>query len=590
MSQSDKNTLTHHAMLVAWGQFAHCIGLTKALMQVDLKQKTRRHKPQTKVLELLVCILAGFQYLKDLSHSEHPLDKDESVARAWGQPQWADHSGVSRTLASLCAAEVEALHAALESVEAPLLAKEVMLAAAGGRLELDADLTPRPVSNTSQTYPEAEYGHMDSGLRLGYQAAIVTLRSPTYGRIGLSAEQHAGNVVANTQAEALVLEAERRLEGCPRRRIELLEGRLAAARSVQNQLNQKVERSRESLARKQTKLDQAAQQLATAEARFTQLHSQYTRQDRPERPHSKLAKARKKRKMLQKRWLRRQKAFEKGQNWHQRQLERLRAQQAICAQLRQRLKRFRAENAQNRNPLPIILRLDAGFGTAENIALLIEMGYEVYTKPHGNWLKGELRRRRAAASSWQQVGRNADMIAWEQVQLPGCPYPLDLACQRFWTGKAYRHSGLLHFGVDPVCDDLSTWFDFYNARQTIEAGNRELRQVFEAHHLKVRTRPALRLQEHFALFAANFVRYAALWLAEQCPQIPGGWKESTRPRVKQQVKVGAHTSAWVSWFGQGCLLKFSDRSVFAGRSFEIKRSWAFQPVFPFLKNCFFSPT
>ena len=169
MSQSEKNTLTHHAMLVAWGQFAQCIGLIKALMQVDLRQKTRRHKPQTKVLELLVCVLAGYQYLKDLSHSEHPLDKDESVARAWGQPQWADHSGVSRTLASLCAAEVEALHATLESVEAPLLAKEVLLAAASGRLELDADLTPRPVSNTSQTYPEAAYGHMDSGLRLGYQ-------------------------------------------------------------------------------------------------------------------------------------------------------------------------------------------------------------------------------------------------------------------------------------------------------------------------------------------------------------------------------------------------------------------------------------
>ena len=134
------------------------------------------------------------------------------------------------------------------------------------------------------------------------------------------------------------------------------------------------------------------------------------------------------------------------------------------------------------------------------------------------------------------------------------------------------------------------WFHFYNARQTIEAGNRELRQVFEAHHLKVRARPALKLQEHFALFATNFVRYAALWLAVQCPQIPDGWKESTHPRVKQQVKVGAHTSAWVSWFGQDCLLRFSDLSVFAGRSFEIKRRWAFQPVLPLLKNCFFSPT
>jgi hypothetical protein len=258
--------------------------------------------------------------------------------------------------------------------------------------------------------------------------------------------------------------------------------------------------------------------------------------------------------------------------------------------LRARLLRFQQENAQNRTPLQIVIRLDAGFGTAENIALLIEMGYELYTKPHGNWLQGDLHRRRQTAPSWQKVGKNADLVAWEQVALDGCPYPLDLACERFWTGKAYRHTALLHFGKDPVCDDLSGWFQFYNARQTIEAGNRELRQVFEAHHLKVRARPALRLQEHFALFATNFVRYASSWLANQCPQIPEGWKLSSRPKVKQQVKVAAHTSAWVSWFGQDCLLRFSDLSVFAGRSFEIKRRWAFQPVLPLLKNCFFYPT
>jgi hypothetical protein len=537
-----------------------------------------------------VCILAGFQYLKDISHSEHPLDKDETVARAWGQSQWADHSGVSRTLHSLSEAEVAALHATLEAVEAPLLEKEVMLAAAGGRLELDVDLTPRPVSSTSETYPEAEFGHMDDRICLGYQAAVVSLRSPTYGRLGLSAEQHSGNVVANTQAEALVLAAERRLKGCPRRRTQLLENRIETLLATQSQLDEKVDRSQASLERKQAKLAQIAEQLAVAEDTFHLLQDEYNGRVRPERPHSKLAQARKKLAMLQKRWQRCQEAFEKAQDWHQKQIGRSLVQHAAIQALRERLNRFQQENAQNSNPLQAVIRLDAGFGTAENIALLIEMGYEVYTKPYGNWLKGELRRRRTADPAWQKVGKNADMLAWQQAQLPGCPYPLDLACQRFWTGKGYRHTGLLHFGNDPVCDDLPGWFHFYNARQTIEAGNRELRQVFEAHHLKIRARPALRLQEHFALFATNFVRYASLWLAEQCPQVPDGWKDSTQPRVKQQVKVGAHTSAWVSWFGQDCLLRFSDLSVFAGRSFEVKRSWAFQPVLPFLKNCFFSPT
>jgi hypothetical protein len=590
MSETEETTLTHHAMLVAWGQFAHCIGLIERLMQVILKQKTIVHKPQTKVLEFFVSILAGFQYLKDISQSEHPLDKDGTVARSWGQSQWADHSGVSRTLHSLSEVEVANLQAVLEEVEAPFLEKEVVLAAASGRLELDADLTPRPVSNTSKTYPEAEFGHMDDRIRLGYQAAIVSMKSPTYGRLGLSAEQHSGNVVANTQAEALVLAAERRLKACPRRRTELLEARIETLLVVQSQLDEKVTCSRESLAHKQTKLQQVVEQLAGAENIFQQLQGEYNRQERPERPYSKLAKARKKLEMLQKRWQRSQNAFEKGQEGCQKQLGRALAHQEVIHQLRVRLTGFQQDNAQNSVPLQMVIRLDAGFGTAENIALLVEMGYEIYTKPHGNWLKGELRKRRQVALSWQRVGKNAEMVAWKQVQLDGCPYPLDLACERFWTGKTRRHSGLLHFGDDPVCDDLADWFHFYNARQTIEAGNKELRQVFEAHHLKVRARPALRLQEHFALFAANFVRYASLWLAEQCPQVPDGWKVSTQPRIKQQVKVGAHTSAWVSWMGQDCLLRFSDLSVFAGRSFEIKRQWAFQPVLPFLKSCFFSPT
>lgn len=41
--------LTHHAMLVAWGQYAQCLGLIEALQAVEYHQKRRRHTPQTKV-------------------------------------------------------------------------------------------------------------------------------------------------------------------------------------------------------------------------------------------------------------------------------------------------------------------------------------------------------------------------------------------------------------------------------------------------------------------------------------------------------------------------------------------------------------
>ena len=56
------------------------------------------------------------------------------------------------------------------------------------------------------------------------------------------------------------------------------------------------------------------------------------------------------------------------------------------------------------------------------------------------------------------------------------------------------------------------------------------------HHLKVRTAPALWLQEQFAAFAANFVRWAAHWLSTQCYQEPeavagagGGQRQNVGP-------------------------------------------------------------
>ena len=84
-----------------WGQFAQALGLVDALMQVPLAQKTYTFCPQTKVLEFLLVVLAGLPHLKDLSLAAHPIDQDMAVAQAWGQPGWADYSGVSRTLQSL---------------------------------------------------------------------------------------------------------------------------------------------------------------------------------------------------------------------------------------------------------------------------------------------------------------------------------------------------------------------------------------------------------------------------------------------------------------------------------------------------------
>ncbi len=262
--------------------------------------------------------------------------------------------------------------------------------------------------------------------------------------------------------------------------------------------------------------------------------------------------------------------------------------QAQESRLHERLQRFEDENATNPAPVAAVFRLDAGFGTGDNVALLIEMGYEVYTRPHNHQVRDSLLERVDDTTAWTRVGANADMVAWPTQSLKSCAHPVDLALQRFHTGQTQRHGVLLHFGDDPVTADLSAWFDFYNGRQTIEAGIKEGKGVFQMHHLKVRSAPALWLQEQFAAFAANFVRWAAHWLSTQCYQEPDQWLAPVAASVKTLVQVAAHTPADVAWLPDGCLLRFTAESLYAGRMIQTG-GCAFQLSLPLFQSCSFEP-
>lgn len=129
--------------------------------------------------------------------------------------------------------------------------------------------------------------------------------------------------------------------------------------------------------------------------------------------------------------------------------------------------------------------------------------------------------------------------------------------------------------------------EFVTCDYTIEAGIKEGKGVFQMHHLKVRTAAALWLQEWLAAFAANFVRWAAHWLATACPHTPTPLAALCAGGVKEHVTVGAHTSAWVVWQAQGCLVTFSDQSVYAGHTVT-NGTWAFQPPLPLFQSWYFS--
>ena len=556
---------TQHAFLVAWGQFAQAKGLTQRIEAVKLRQKNYYHRPQTKVLEFLAAILGGLKQLQEISLAAHPLDKDQAVAEAWGQAGWADYSGVSRTMSGLSWEEAHAIVAELDAFSQPFLNAELeLLCKQKKRLTMDGDLTGIPVSNTSTSYPNAAYGHMDDDIQLGYQAGVVSLLTETYGRLWLSGTHHPGDTVSSTQAEALVLAAEARIGLRPLRRTDGLEKRLHEYAPILETVEERLKTQRKAVENAQERLKQAQLQAEERNQELETVQQAYLAHKRPERPTSRLA-------LLHKRVqaaLKRQESRKKTLDVAQRKLDKTQTRTQLLLKeinaLRQRLERFKQENLTNQQPIEAEFRLDAGFGTYENIALLVEMGYEVYTKPHNHKVTQVLRSKVNETTAWTRVGANAEMVAWPNLKLKSCPYPLDVALERFYTGRTLKHSALCHFGHDPVTQDLPAWFNHYNGRQTIEAGIKESKQVFYLHRIKVRSEPAIFLQERMALFAANFIRWAAHWLAEQ-PQPQQNALDIRKMGVKRQVQVGAHVSAQVIRNSEGMLLKFSEHSAFAGK-------------------------
>jgi hypothetical protein len=556
---------TQHAFLVAWGWFADHIGLIRALQGVPLRQKKYTHTPQTKVLEFLVAILGGLEHLQDISLSAHPLDMDQGVAEAWGQPGWADYSGVSRTLSALSWDEARAVAQTLEQVSQPLIQSELdVLRSRKQRLRFDGDLTGLPVSNRSRTYPNAAFGHMDDEIRLGYQAAVVSMESPTYRRLWLSAAHHPGDTVSCTQAEALVYAAEARTGQRPLRRTGLLSQRIAAFEQQVDTTRQRLITQQEAMRQADDRLVAARSQVIERQTTLSDLEARYRARQRQERPTGQLAQARKRLQAAERRVQSRERTLQAAERRLAKTQVRWNEQQAEWKRLQERLTRFEQDNATNLSPVEAEFRLDAGFGTYENVALLIEMGYEVYTKAHNDQVVAALKRQTGPQTTWTCVGANAEMVAWKDLALSHCPYPLDVGLERFYTGQTLKHSALLHFGHDPVTENLPEWFTHYNGRQTIEAGIKEGKQVFYLHRIKVRSEPAIYLQECCVVFAANFIRWATHWLSSQADPAPDHLDVS-QMGVKRQVQVGAHVSAHIVWDSRGKLLRFSEHSVFAGK-------------------------
>jgi hypothetical protein len=492
-----QGVLTQHAMLVVWGLYAEQLGLISRLEGVKLKQKTRRHRPQTKVIEFLVAMLAGLPHLQDISRSAHPLDQDKVVAKAWGQPAWADYSGVSRTLQSLNAEEVAAITGVLSEVTDPIIAREIeAILQAEGKLVYDADLTGRPVSNTSTSYPDTAFGYMGDTVSLGYQAALVSFHSPSYGRLWLSNQLHPGDTVSATEAQALVRAAEQRTGVWPRRRVELVEKRLQRLKQTWLAAEEQAEQSEELLMETQEAVQDVATKLADWRRQVIQFEAEYRHTGRQTTAHCKLTRAKNKIDTYEKQLPRRHKDLAVAERRWQRHEKQADANKEAWEQLQRHYEQLLADNVANPHPVQAVFRLDGGFASRGNIDWLIEMGYDIYTKSRSTKVRDTLSNDLNPDANEQRVGSNATLTAWASTTVDDYyTYPMNVALAKYLTGDTTRRSVLLHFGDEPVIDALNTWFHTYNGLQTIEAGFKVGKGVFQMHHLKVRSANALLLQE-----------------------------------------------------------------------------------------------
>jgi len=560
------HTNTEHGLLVAFGEFLQQHGLVKQLLAVPVHQKTLTYSPQTKLIEFLAGIFGGIEYLSDLNDASHPIAKDPVVARAWGLTGFAHYSGVSRTLDECDEQTVAATQRAIEIFSQPFIRTSVHeLLRMGQVLTYDFDLMGQAVSSTSTTYPNAGFGWMDDQVQLGYQLARVCLTTLTGERIWLQGFHHPGDTVSANCLQELVRAAEAQTQVRPHRRPDLVQQRIAI-------IEQLMERPRRLLAQQQTKHHQIEQTELRVRLDMAQTEKML------KTPNS-TAQTERRRKRLTAgqtrlpRLAQQRTTSEHAIAHHQEYLDELAHQ---VTELKTWQAHLEQENQANPDAPVCEARMDSGFSGGANVTWLIEMGYQVNTKAPSDKTTQALRKTVMPDTSWTRAGANAEMTIPVEYTMQGCPYPLRAALERFKVGETYQYATLLQFRDRPIPPELPAWFHSYNGRQTIEAGNKELKSgVFHVQHLMTRSAAGIQLQVLFAGVAANSVRWAVPWL-HTCATVLTPRFEQTLTRPKHLVRVAANTTALVQQTTTGTALRFAPNSALPGVMLVLKGIPAFQ--------------
>jgi len=435
----------------------------------------------------------------------------------------------------------------------------------GAPIVYDFDLTGQAVSSTSTTFEGVGFGWMNDSIKLGYQLARVCLSAHEGTRLWLAGFHHPGDTVSMTCLKELVRAAEAHTLVRPRRRTELVQQRIEAQAEVVARWQRLADQQRIKLNR----LHQTTQVLIGKVYHAQQTLSQAVSPAKSARLTAQIEGWQKRQTRLDMQIAKCQQILVK----HQTQLA---EQERLLTELRVWQAQLVVDNQGNPDPPPYVeARMDAGFVSGENLTWLLEMGYCPNTKAPNDRTTTALRQQVSSKTKWVSVGHNAEMTAWGDYYLHGCPFPLTVALERFKVGQEYKYATLIHYRDDGVFPTLPVWFQHYNERQTIEAGNKEMKGTFHVQHLMSHSLAGIQLQVLFTGLAANAVRWCTPWLHRCSTSTTNKW-ERTLESPKHLVRVAANTTALVHDTHCGMALQFAPESPFPGVTLFMRGVPAFQ--------------
>ena len=547
--------LTTHALGICFGYFAQEIGFISGLTDnVMIPMKTVYHTPQEKLIEFFVSIVLGMNHLKDVNRSGYPIVPDTELARAWGQRQFVDDTGVSRMLSRIGQTEYNQIKQVIFDVSKPFFEEERTLFEKSQELMIwDCDLTGLEVSEYSQTYPQSSFGHMNNNtLGKGYQLPYLVLTGLDSKTV-LSAELLAGNRNSVSCLKETIRLGEQYL-GIPQRRPHFLNGTLQDLKDQERSI-------RRHLANAQHKLEKESLSQQLLPEKITLWKNELKKWSCSKKPFSNYQKLKRRIAAKEKTVTRSHHRLLKLEETVKRYQERLQEIARKSLSWQKCKEQFETDTKTHEPFTSVILRHDGGFASQENLIWEAASGYYFITKGYNSLSTQPFIERKAG----EGVPLNSVSVGWffknETIQV--LPMLVDVLLIEQTAAKSPKHSliiAYLPFHLPP-----RELFSVYNARNTVEASIKEGKSVFGLHQFKVRSEYGIKVQQLFVNFAQNFIRWFQRWAFQKTDA-----EFFNNIGVKEIVKTAANTMAQIGYDKSAMTLTFHEFSCYAGQklSFE----------------------